>query len=173
MLVRLKPGEVLDASAQLATVVAVAAGCDALRDDSGLVAAILIGLVVANRREFDLPARRPFLETLVQLILGLLFVTISATVTPESLEGLVLPTLGLVAVLVVVARPLLTAAATLRTDLRRNERMFVAWMAPRGIVAAATASSFSTSLVAAGVSGADRILPVTFLVIVSTSPCTG
>ncbi len=168
VLVRLRPGEVLDASAQLATVVAVAAVTDALRDDSGLLAAILMGLVVANRREFELPARRPFLETLVQLILGLLFVSISATVTPQSLQGLVLPTLGLVAVLVVVARPLLAALATMGSDLERRERMFVAWMDPRGIVAAATATSFSATLVAAGVGGADKILPVTFLVIVST-----
>lgn len=168
ILVRLRPGGVLDASAQLATVVAVAAVTDALRDDSGLLAAILMGLVVANRREFEVPARRPFLETLVQLILGLLFVSISATVTPQSLQGLVLPTLGLVAVLVVVARPLLAAVATMGSDLERRERVFVAWMDPRGIVAAATATSFSASLVAAGVGGGDEILPVTFLVIVAT-----
>ncbi|MGH3365152.1 MAG: cation:proton antiporter [Nocardioidaceae bacterium] len=168
VLVKLRPGEVLGASTQLAAVVAVAAACDALRDDSGLIAAIVMGLVVANRPEFDLPARRPFLETLVQLILGLLFVSISATVTPQSLQGLVLPTLGLVAILVVVARPLLTLVATFRSDLSRHDRMFVAWMAPRGIVAAATASSFSATLVASGVGGAAKILPVTFLVIVAT-----
>jgi NhaP-type Na+/H+ or K+/H+ antiporter len=168
VLVRLRPGEVLDAGAQLAVVLLVSAGCDALRDDSGLVAAIVMGLVVANRREFDLPVRRPFLETLVQLILGVLFVSISATVTPSSLQGLVLPTLGLVAALVLVARPLLTALATARSPLTRRERIFVGWMAPRGIVAAATASTFGASLVSAGVAGAEKILPVTFVVIVAT-----
>jgi hypothetical protein len=149
-------------------VVAVAAVCDAVRDDSGLISAILMGMLVANRTVFDLPPRRPFLETMVQLVLGLLFVSISATVTPASLRHLVLPTLGLVAVLVLLARPLVAALATLRTDLPRTERMFVGWMAPRGIVAASTASSFSASLVAHGVAGAARILPVTFLVIVGT-----
>ncbi|MGZ4535310.1 MAG: cation:proton antiporter [Nocardioidaceae bacterium] len=168
VLVRLRPGEVLEAGAQLAAVVLVAAVCDAVRDDSGLIAAILVGLLVANLEMFDLPARRPFLETVVQLILGILFVSISATVTPASLQGLVLPTLGLVAVLMLVARPVLTVLATVRTDLPRQERMFIAWMAPRGIVAAATASSFSATLVAQGVAGAGKILPVTFLVIVAT-----
>ena len=43
-------------------------------------------------RGFDIPARRPFFETLVQLIIGVLFVAISATVTPASLRHLVLPT---------------------------------------------------------------------------------
>ena len=50
-------------------------------------------------------SRRPFFETLVQLIIGVLFISISATVTPQSLRHLLLPTLALVAVLVLVARP--------------------------------------------------------------------
>jgi hypothetical protein len=41
-------------------------------------------------------------------------------------------------------------------------------MAPRGIVAAATASTFGAELVANHVGGAEKILPVTFLVIVAT-----
>ena len=105
LLRKLRLGEVLGTNAQLAVVVAVAAGCDALRDDTGLVAAIFMGLALANMRSFDIPARRPFFETLVQLIIGVLFVSISATVTPQSLRHLILPTLVLVAVLVIVARP--------------------------------------------------------------------
>jgi NhaP-type Na+/H+ or K+/H+ antiporter len=161
-------GEVLGTSTQLACVVGVAAVCDVFRDDAGLIAAVLMGLALANLRGFDVPARRPFFETLVQLIIGVLFISISATVTPASLRHLGLPTLGLVAVLVLVARPLAACLATLRTDLSRGERMFTGWMAPRGIVAAATASTFGTQLAAAHVGGAAKILPVTFLVIVAT-----
>jgi NhaP-type Na+/H+ or K+/H+ antiporter len=161
-------GEVLGTSAQLASVIAVAGACDVLREDTGLIAAIVMGLAVANMRGFDISARRPFFETLVQLIIGLLFISISATVTPASLHHLILPTVGLVAVLVLVARPLSAWAATLRTDLSGGERGFVGWMAPRGIVAAATASTFAPALSTAGVGGAQKILPVTFLVIVLT-----
>ena len=164
----LRLGEVLGTTAQLACVIGVAAACDVLRDDTGLIAAIIMGLAAANLRGFDIPARRPFLETLVQLIIGLLFISISATVTPASLRHLILPTVGLVAVLVLVARPLAAWAATLRTDLTRGERGFIGWMAPRGIIAAATASTFGPALSAAHVGGAQKILPVTFLVIVLT-----
>jgi hypothetical protein len=165
---KLDLGEVLGTTAQLACVVAVAAACDIIRDDAGLIAAVGMGLAVANIRGFDIPARRPFFETLVQLTIGVLFVSISATVAPESLEHLVLPTLGLVAVLVLVTRPLVAFLATVRTDLTRGERQFTGWMAPRGIVAAATASTFGTGLAAHHVGGAAKILPVTFLVIVAT-----
>ena len=168
LLRRLRLGEVLGTTAQLATVIAVAAACDVVREDAGLLAAIFMGLALANRRGFDIPARRPFFETLVQLIIGLLFISISATVTPASLRHLVLPTLALIAVLVLVARPAAAFASTLGTDLNKGERAFIGWMAPRGIVAAATASTFGAGLAAKGIGGAAKILPVTFLVIVAT-----
>ncbi|MFE5483935.1 cation:proton antiporter [Streptomyces sp. NPDC056527] len=164
----LRLGETLGTLAQLATVIAVSAGCDIVRDDTGLIAAIVTGLAVANIRGFDMPARRPFFETLVQLIIGLLFVSISSTVTPASLVPVLLPSLALISILVLVVRPLVAYAATARSGLNRGERAFVGWMDPRGIVAAATASAFSASLVEKGISGAGKILPVTFLVIVGT-----
>ncbi|WP_051878052.1 cation:proton antiporter [Streptomyces sp. NRRL B-24720] len=168
LLCRLRLGEILGTTAQLAVVIAVAAFCDVVREDSGLIAAVMTGLAVANLPRFDVPARRPFFETLVSLILGLLFISISATVTPQSLRHVVLPALGLTAVLVLLVRPLVTFVSTLGTDLSRGERGFIGWLAPRGIVAAATASTFSATLVAKGIGGASKILPTTFVVIVAT-----
>jgi NhaP-type Na+/H+ or K+/H+ antiporter len=168
LLRKLRLGELLGTTAQLATVIAVAAACDVIREDTGLIAAIFMGLALANRRGFDIPSRRPFFETLVQLIIGVLFISISATVTPASLRHLLLPALGLIAVLVLAARPIAAFASTLGTDLTKGERAFIGWMAPRGIVAAATASTFAAGLVAKGVGGAGKILPVTFVVIVAT-----
>jgi len=167
-LCKLDLDDVLATTSQLAAVVGVAAACDIVRDDAGLIAAVLMGLAVANLRVFDVPDKRPFFETLVQLIIGVLFVGISATVTPASLKDLLLPTLALVAVLVLVTRPLVAFSATIGTELTRGERAFIGWMAPRGIVAAATASTFGATLAAAHVGGAAKILPVAFLVIVVT-----
>ncbi|ROR45909.1 cation:proton antiporter [Kitasatospora cineracea] len=168
LLVRGRLNDVLGTSAQLAAVVGVAALCDALREDTGLIAAIVMGVVVATLPAFDLPARRTFFETLVSLVVGVLFVSISSTVAWSSVRPLLLPALGLVAVLVVVVRPVVAALSTAGTDLPEGERAFLGWMAPRGIVAASTAATFSAGLAAAGVGGADKILPATFLVIVFT-----
>ncbi|MFF3611725.1 cation:proton antiporter [Streptomyces sp. NPDC002580] len=168
LLRRLRLGDVLGTTVQLAAAVGVAAACDAIRDDTGLIAAVVMGMALANLPGVALPARRPFLETLVSLIIGLLFVSISATVTPASLRHVVLPTLVLVAALVLVIRPLISFLSTVGTDVPRGERAFIGWMAPRGIVAAATASTFSATLVANGIGGAEKILPATFLVIVTT-----
>jgi hypothetical protein len=133
--------------------------CDIFRDDAGLIAAIVVGLAVRNLPGFDVPARRPFFATLVQSIIGVLFISISATVTPASVRDVVLPTLVLAAILIIVARPLVAFLCTVRTDLPAGERRFVGWMTPSGIIAAATASTFSATLAHKGVAGASRILP--------------
>ena len=75
---------------------------------------------------------------------------------------------GLVAATAAILLPRNVAIAARGSSLSLRERAFVAWMAPRGIVAAATASAFGLELVDAGVSGADKILPITFVAIFAT-----
>ena len=164
---------VLAAESILATVLTVAGLCDAVAPDTGLVAAITMGMVIANVSGVDVPADRQQLKTVVQLTIGLLFISISATVTPESLSGTVWPAAALVVLLVLVVRPLVAFVSTLGTDLPSRQRVFVGAMHPRGIIAASTAASFAASLVALGVGGADKLLPATFLVIVGTAAVYG
>ena len=78
------------------------------------------------------------------------------------------PSVALVVGLIVVVRPLVAAAATVRTDLTGRERVFIGLMDPRGIVAASTAATFAAPLAGLGIGGADDLLPATFLVIVGT-----
>ena len=102
-----------------------------LRKLTGHIRKVVIGLIdrprcggvpgaLANMRGFDIPARRPFFETLVQLIISVLFISISATVTPQYPRHLMLPALVLVAVLVIVARPVRPGRAQAPTSLIRH-----------------------------------------------------
>ena len=159
---------VLATEAILAVVVGTAAICDSQRDDTGLIAAIVMGVAFANLPGLNLPEDRRFFRTIVQLVIGLLFISISATVTTSSVRAVLWPTLALLAGLVLVVRPLVASASTVRTALSARERAFVGWMDPRGIVAASTAATFASPLAAAGISGADKLLPATFLIIVGT-----
>ena len=159
---------VLATEAIVAVVVGTAALCDARRADTGLIAAIIMGVTLANLPGIDLPKDRQFFRTIVQLVTGLLFISISATVTTASVRAVLGSTLLLVAGLVLVVRPVIAAASTLRTSLSLRERAFIGWMDPRGIVAASTAATFGAPLSTAGIAGADKLLPATFLVIVGT-----
>ena len=168
LLSRLRLTGVLATEAIVATVIGTAALCNARHDDTGLLAAIFMGVALANLPGIELPEDRRFFKTIVQLVIGVLFISISASVTTSSVKAVFWPALGLIAGLVALVRPSVAAAATLGTSLSWRERAFIGWMDPRGIVAASTAATFAGPLTAAGIGGADKLLPVTFLVIVGT-----
>ena len=155
--------------ATLMVVVAVVVAADLIRDDAGLVAAVLLGIIVANQRSIDVSRSLfEFQETLVQLLIGVLFVLVSASVSPSELRSVMPEALVLVAVMILVIRPAAAALSLAGSTFSRRERGFVAWLAPRGIVAGATASAFGPELAQRGVAGADKVLPIVFFAIFST-----
>jgi NhaP-type Na+/H+ or K+/H+ antiporter len=154
--------------ATLMVVVASLVAADLLREDAGFVATVLMGVALANQRRIDVSLTVEFQETLVQLLVGVLFVLIAASVSPGDVEAVLPEALALVVVMVIVLRPLAVALATARSAFTLRERAFVAWMAPRGIVAGATASAFGLQLAEKGVTGADSVLPIVFVVIFGT-----
>ena len=162
----------LRATAMLAVMLVAVGAADAVYEDAGLVTAIVVGAAIA-RAEGVIPEGREvefsvFGDTLVQLLIGILFVTLAARVDLGAVADLGLAGLGLVAALMLVQRPLDVAVSTVGTVLTRRERLFAAGVMPRGIVVAATASAFQISLVEAGVEDATKVVPVCFLVIAAT-----
>jgi hypothetical protein len=155
-------------AATLMLVVAAVVGADLWREDAGFVAATLMGIALGNQRHIDVSLVREFQETLVQLLIGVLFVLIAASVSPGDIQAVLPEAVALVAVMVLLLRPLAAAVATWRSEFNWRERAFVAWMAPRGIVAGATASAFGLELTQEGVAGADSILPIVFVAIFVT-----
>jgi hypothetical protein len=89
-------------------------------------------------------------------------------VSPGDIKSVLAGALALVAILVVVIRPAMAALMTLGSKLSGHERAFIGWMAPRGIVAGATASAFGLQLASAGIHGATKVLPNVFVVIFGT-----
>ena len=154
--------------AVLMMVTAALVGADLLRDDAGFVAVTLMGMILANQRRIDVSLTLEFQGTLVQLLIGILFVLIAASVTPSAVESVLPGALLVVAAMAFVIRPLAVALATWRSDLTLHERAFIAWMAPRGIVAGATASAFGLGLTQAGIPGGDDVLPIAFVAIFCT-----
>jgi hypothetical protein len=163
-------------------VVAMVVGADLLRDDTGLITGLSIGAILANRPPRRIEpaglaietaklarAWRERIATLSTFLIGILFVILSARVSPDQIGDVGWVSLAFIGVLVLVGRPLAVGAATLGSALPTRERAFIAWMAPRGIVAAATSSTFALGLTQAGVGGgAQSLIPITFIVIVAT-----
>jgi NhaP-type Na+/H+ or K+/H+ antiporter len=154
--------------ATLALAVAALVVADLIRADSGFVATLLMGVFLSNQRSIDVAPAIEFHETLVQLLIGVLFVMIAASVSPAAIRSVLAGALTLVAIMVVVIRPAMVALMTWGSKLSERERAFVGWMAPRGIVAGATASAFGLQLAGAGIQGASKVLPIVFVVIFGT-----
>ncbi|MCH9718960.1 MAG: cation:proton antiporter [Actinomycetia bacterium] len=160
----------------LGSVVLATGLSDAFVDDSGLLAAVLMGLaaplLISRLRTQDLERITPFFDVVVTLSIATLFVAISALVTPASLTALILPCLVILLAIVLVIRPAVVLLLTWGSTLSLKERLFMGSIAPRGIVAAATAAGFSASLRDASndssTPDAEVLLPVTFLIIAGT-----
>ena len=158
----------LQNAVSLMLVVAVFAGANTLQPESGLLAATVMGIALANQKLADVRHIVEFKENLRVLLISSLFILLAARLRPADLAAVGWGGGLFVIVLIVVARPLATFLATIRSRLNRNERLFVAWMAPRGIVAAAVSSVFQIRLEELGYPGAALLVPITFLVIIAT-----
>lgn len=144
------------------------AAADSFAQESGLLATTVLGLSLANRKELRTKPIIQFSEVIQTLLVGLLFIILSARLTREQLSEISIGVVGLVLVLVLVARPLAVWIATWRSEFSLRERGFIAAVAPRGIVAAAVASVFALELEESGIEGGEILPPITFAVIVGT-----
>lgn len=152
----------------LAAALIAFAVADAIIAESGLLATTVLGLALANNSRLRTEPIIEFSEVIQVLLVGVLFVLLSARLTREQLGSISLGVVGVILVLGLIARPLGVAVSTWRTRMPRNERIFLAGVAPRGIVAAAVASVFALDLEEAGVEGAELLTPLAFAVIVAT-----
>lgn len=166
-----KGNKLLGVQLLVGTVLAAAGIANYISEDSGLLTALLMGVAahpVSRRLNASLDATVPFFNVVSSIGVGILFVSIAALVPSPLIAALALPAMGVALLLIVFVRPLVAAVCTRNTDLSAGERAFIGWMDPRGIVAAATASSVGASLVAANVAGAEKLLPAVFVIITVT-----
>ncbi|MBL8777083.1 MAG: cation:proton antiporter [Acidimicrobiales bacterium] len=154
----------MEAAVALMLAAGAYAVAELLASEAGLFATVAMGVLVANQRTVATDRIQGFGETLEVLIIGTLFITLGALVKLDDLGRYLWPVVGITVTLVLVVRPITVAASLARTQVPWRDRAMIAWMDPRGVVAAATATTFTVSLNAAGFE-ADFLLPVTFGVI--------
>ncbi len=139
-----------------------------VQHEAGLLSVTVMGLVMGNMKLVEREALQHSMENLTVVLLSVLFIVIPAQLQPSQL-ALIDWRMGLFVLAVLfVVRPASIALATLGAPMRKNDKLLLGWIAPRGIVAAATAGLFGPALVAAGYADANKLLPLTFLVIMVT-----
>lgn len=162
----------------LAVVAASFALSNAIQAESGLLTVTLLGIALANQKSVSVKQVLEFKEHLRVLIISLLFILLSGRIDLNSLKSALGPGLIFLAVLILIVRPASVLIANIGSKKTTfHENLFLAALAPRGIVAAAVASIFALEFSHAAhdhkvdeliAKQADQLVPVTFIVIIGT-----
>lgn len=164
----------LQSAVFLAVVILVFMLANRIQAESGLITVTVMGVLLGNQKWVTVRHVARFKENLRVLLISTLFIVLSSRVDAQSLQALGWRVLLFVAALLIVVRPVSVWVATLGADIRHNERWLLAWIHPRGIVAAAVSSLFALEL-SDRLSPDDPLLrqvellvPLTFVTIAST-----
>ena len=153
----------------LMVVVTVFTISNMLQHESGLWATTVMGIALANQKSARIHHITEFKENLRVLLLSALFILLAARVELSNLlENLNWNILAFLAILILIARPAGVYISTMFSNVNWREKLFLCWMAPRGVVAASISSIFAISLAQNGFAYADQLVPIVFLVIIGT-----
>jgi NhaP-type Na+/H+ or K+/H+ antiporter len=139
-----------------------------IASDSGLIAVTAMGIFMANYVETELEDIIGFKENVSLLLVSLLFIILSARIDLHAFTAIGWSGFYLLFVIQFIIRPAAVYLSSKGSKLSFSERFFIAWIAPRGIVAAAISSLFSIKLSELGYAEATELVPLTFFIIVST-----
>lgn len=159
--------EFLDNFLVLAAVVGAYAISNQFAEESGLLAVTVMGITMANIRNFDVEHILDFKENLSIFLISMMFIVLSARIEWPSLDNF-LAGLAILVVATLVIRPVSVYVSTLFSPLSFAERTMVAYVSPRGIVAAAVSALFALRLEGQGLSGAHELVALTFMIIIGT-----
>ena len=142
--------------------------CEYILPESGLPASVAAGFIVGKREIIDKERLDNLIGELAQLAITVLFPLLASDVSWGELSPLGWGGIICVLMLMIIVRPISISLATMGGELDVKQRVFLSWLAPRGIVTAAVASLFSIRLEQAGVLGAGRLQGLVFLTILMT-----
>lgn len=119
---------------------------EAIISEAGLLAVTLAGFIVGWKQPPQLKQIRQFKAEITDLLIGMLFILLAARLDLAQFGSFGLRGVLAVAMIMLLVRPLNVFVCTLGSALTWRERLFLSWVAPRGIVAASMASLFVIAL---------------------------
>ena len=160
--------EYLKAPSVLVAVIAGFVAADLIKHETGLITVTLMGVVMGNRQTQSTAALKHFKEDLAVLLISGVFIILSATLEWSVIERFQARFLIFLILLLFVVRPATVLVSLAFSGMPWRERLFVAWIAPRGVVAIAVTSLFALRLEDFGMKDADALVPLVFGVVVAT-----
>ncbi|EJG0985568.1 sodium:proton antiporter [Vibrio parahaemolyticus] len=160
--------EYLQPFAVLMVVLGVFSVSNHIESEAGLLTVTVMGMWLANAKDINIQQILHFKEHLTILLITGLFIFLAARISLDDFAALGSGALLLFVFMQLVSRPLSIFLSTMRSNLNLQDKLFLSWVAPRGIVAASISSLFAIKLTEYGVDGASLLVPMTFMVIIGT-----
>jgi NhaP-type Na+/H+ or K+/H+ antiporter len=160
--------EYLKSPVLLVTVIGGFVAADSILHETGLITVTVMGVVMANREVQSSRALRRFKEDLTVLLVSGVFIILSATLDWQTLSAFRWRFVLFLLLLLFAVRPMTVFASLAFSRMPLAEQAFVAWIAPRGIVAVAITGLFAIRLQEAGVQDAEALVPLSFGVVIAT-----
>lgn len=139
-----------------------------LQHESGLLTVTVMGIWLANMRGVPVDDILEFKESLSVLLISALFILLAARIEFGAIAALGWGPAWVILALIFIARPVGVWLSAMGTNLTWQEKAFLSWISPRGIVAAAVSALFAFQLESQGHSDAAILIPLVFLVIITT-----
>ena len=139
-----------------------------LAHESGLLTVTVMGIWMANMRQVPIDSILEFKESLSVLLISGLFIILAARIEFASIVELGSGLVVVLAALILLARPASVFLSAIGTNLNWREKLFLSWVAPRGIVAAAVSALFAFQLQNVGYDSAGALVPLVFMLIIAT-----
>ncbi len=136
--------------------------------ESGLLTVTVMGIWMANMKQVPIDAILEFKESLSVLLISALFIILAARVEFGAIAQLGWGLVVVLALLMLVARPVSIFLSSIGTNLNWRDKLFLSWIAPRGIVAAAVSALFAFQLQELGYESAGALVPLIFMLIIAT-----
>lgn len=159
----------------LAMIILTFAVAELLMHESGLLAATVMGLILTNLKFDELKNMLSFKEEISIILVSVLFIILSSRIDMDQINKLGTESILLFGVVTLVIRPLSVFLCSFKSGLTFKEKIFISWIGPRGIVAAAVTSLFSLELLNNSenltpkeLADSSMLLPLVFLIIVGT-----
>jgi hypothetical protein len=160
--------EYLKVPVLLTAVIGVFVLSNLIEHEAGLVAVTVMGIALANMNVQSLRSIHPFKENIAVLLVSGIFILLSASLEWGDLEYLNWRFAAFLLVLLFVVRPLTIVITLLGSSIPWNERLFLAWIAPRGIVLVAISGLFALRLTELGYDDGNILIGLSFAVVVTT-----
>ncbi|MDO9518302.1 MAG: cation:proton antiporter, partial [Methanosarcinaceae archaeon] len=157
----------------LTLVIATFVIAESFGNESGILAVALFGIIMGTSKTPYQQAIKDFKSDLVFMMLSMIFIFLAAMLKFDDIVQIGAAGFAVVILLIVLIRPIAVFASTIGARISTEEKLFISFVGPRGVVPASVAMYFALKLDLLGIAGGQMLVGLVFFTVIITVVMTG